>query len=169
MRAGVTAHDGDHLVLVEPAQELPHRVADGPVVHRPAQGLADVIAVHPLFLVVSIDPGVEARRIGILVLGIIAGVQAFPIVQLASEGVVDTPQPGKHQTGTADVPFHFGGDLTAEEAAVGEAVSGRHILRDLVEVYVLESIAGDEARLVRSGKQGDIRDFLVRFVRHRLL
>ena len=165
----MTAHDGDHLVLVEPAQELPHRVADGPVVHRPAEGFADVVAVHPFFLIVGIDPGVEAGRIGVLVLGVVAGVQGFPGVQLAAEGVVDAAHPGKDQAGTADVPFHLGGDLAAEETAVGEAVSGRHILRDLVEVYVLECITGDETRLVRSGKQGDIRDFLVRFVRHRQL
>ena len=166
---GVTAHDGDHLPLVEPAQELAHRVADGAVMHRPAQGFADVVAVDPLFLVVGIDAGVEAAAVGLLVLGVIAGVQALPVVQMPAESVVNAAHPGKDQTGAADVPFHRGGNLAAEEAAVGEPVPGGHVLRDLVEVDVLEGVARDASCLVRSGQESYVGYFLVRFIGHRLV
>ena len=158
---GVTAHDGDHLPLVEPAQELPHRIADGPVMHRPAQGFADVVAVDAFLLVVGIDPGVEAAAIGFLVLRIVAGVQALAVVQLAPERIVDAAHPGEDQAGVADVPFHLGGNLAAEEAAVGEPVSRSHILRDLVEVDVLERVVRDTPCFVRCGQQGDVGNLLV--------
>ena len=94
-------------------------------------------------------------------LGIIAGIEGLAGVKPAAEDVVRPPHPGEDEAGPADRPFHGRGNLAAEEAAVREAVTRCYILRNLVEINVLEDIAGHISRLVRSGKVRNVHDLPV--------
>ena len=158
---GMAAHDRADLLLVETAQEIVHGVAHGVVVKGAPQRLTDVVAMLALLGIVHINARVEAGGETLLVLGVIAFVKGISSVELAPESIVNASHPGEYDTGLADLVLHSGRDLAAEEAAVGETVACSDVLRDEVEIYILENIPGDEAGAVGRGQFRYILDFLV--------
>ena len=164
---GVAAHDGYDLSGAEAAEIIGERVFYGAVVEGSAERFADFVALFALSGIVVVDLGVAAGCEGLRLIRVEAFVKLFGGVEAPPECAVGEAQAGKLEIRGVQQFLHLMMDGAPEKEAVTPFMPGSNILRNFVEINVLEYIVGYTPLPVRPGKTVDGIDFLVRNAGHK--
>ena len=165
---GVSAHHRHHLFLVVAGQEIAHGVPYGVIVHRTPQGVHNVAGFFAAADIIGVNLGVVAGLEGVVIGGIIALIEAFSVVQLAAEAIVNQVQAREHDAAGAQRVVDIAGQLAPQEDAVAEETAGGGIIRALGEVDVLEDAVAHMAQFVRGRKVVHMLDFAVGLKSHHI-